>query len=548
VTVAASSAKVENFIVTDIAGLYTLNPLSLEEKASAEYILSHKEAVFLQVMECGYVERALKLTAEFIERGIYPVIILTKRKDFLRRGGRIDIDKFSSSLGLPVFFSEDFSLNKIPKAIGRVKTPLRAEGYFKADYAPSAAERLLAKGYISIPFFLAFTAFVFFMCFAPCSPACVIKNFIESGAFALSQSVKEKIPSHFAGGFIGDCLISGFGNLLGFVPQIFFLFAFILLFEESGFMSYAAYALDDFLKIFGLNGRAVFSMITGFGCTAVAVASARGQQSEEMKKRTVAAMQLSPCSARMPVVMILLSSAAERPFIFAACLYSMNIILSVLFASLFKKGEKEELFLELPPLCAPNLYSCLKSLLFQTGRFIIKISTVTLGFMSAAWLLSSFDFSFHICAYGESVLADICREITFIFRPLGVDDWRITFALLSGLAAKENIAGVLAMFYPYGVELSADVLSALSVFVMLCPPCMASFAATAAETSKRFACALFFLQLAFSLAFAAFIRQCFFFKFIAPVALVVIFIIPLGKYSYERILCKRKHNAEDFYR
>lgn len=549
VTVSSSTKRVGENVVTDLPGLYALDTLSMEESVSADYILSHRSAVFVQVIECSALKRSLKLTKDLIENGIYPIIVLTKRKYFYRKGGKIDICALSSAIGLPVYFFEDFNLSDALKAKRGYKEWGEIKGYEEADYSLSKAERILAKGYVAIPVFFLVICLIFYLCFAPGSIGMFVKNKISEVLGLFSDILREKISSPFVEGFVCDCIIGSVGNVLGFLPQLALLFGFLIALEESGFMSFVAFSLDDFLKFVGLNGRAVFSIVMGFGCTAASVISTRGQQIKSVQRRTVVAMQFIPCSARLPVLLTLLSSLSRNPFIFVVCLYAMNIIISVFVSSVMKGGEREELFLEIPPLCLPNALSCLKSLLFRLNQFIIKVATVMLGFMAGVWLLSSVNFRFSACAYEESILASVSKALSFLFRPMGVDDWRITLALFSGLAAKENIAGVLAMFYPEGLALPVETLSAVTVFVMLCPPCVSCLSATIGEIGKKAALSITAIQLVFSLLFSYFVRFCFMKGFLSAAWIIVaILLLILGKNIYEGISRKRKNNFKKIYR
>ena len=119
-----------------------------------------------------------------------------------------------------------------------------------------------------------------------------------------------------------------------------------------------------------------------------------------------------------------------------------------------------------------------------------KMATVMLAFFVASWLLSSFDFSFRFCAAEESMLAHLCGGLKWLFAPIGMGDWRIAYAALSGLIAKENVAGTLELFFPV-LPFGARSAFALAVFVLASSPCISALAAAARElgAGRALACA-----------------------------------------------------------
>lgn len=555
VTVGSFSKEAKGYLFTDLPGIYSLNAFSLEEKLSASYIRNHRNAVFLNVVDGRNPSRALRFTQELVKEGIRPIIVLSKLS---RSGGgaKKAVASLSLKTGLPVVAAEEFSADGLPALIERANRCSPSLKGFTEDAGGekttslSKAEKILLNPCVSLIFFLALFTLAFFIAFADGMAGVRMKEGLERGVAFLNARLAENIPYEIPKRFICDCVIASLGGVLGFLPQIAILYLFLILLEESGLLSYAAFAFDGFFARFGLNGRAAFSMFMGFGCTAAAVCTARGQEDQNILKRTALAMQYIPCSARLPVVLTLISSFSENSFIAVMTLYTLNIAVCVV-AAYFLKGKKEDVFLlEIPPLSRPDFFVCLKSLLFQLKQFIIKVGTVMLAFLIAVWLLSSFSFSFRPCVYEESMLAFVCGKIKFILYPMGITDWKMTLAALSGLAAKENIAGVLAMFYPNGLNLSPSSAAAFSVFVMLCPPCVSAFSATVKEIGKRAACLSFVVQTALSLAFSYavyFLLNGGVLPLIMALLLVALF-LPLKRLIYERICRKRKRHVKKFYR
>ncbi len=474
--------------VCDLPGIYSLDALSMEEKVSRDYIAAEKDATVLFVAECAGLERALPLFFD-VARGRRAAVILTKRKQFLRGGGAIDREGFSRMLGVPVLFAEERHfkeklsniLQKMPiSASGKGNIPcLPPDLYRPPKEELSKADRFFLNGLFCVPLFVGLMLLVFFLTFAPGLVGDTLKGAVEDFFSEFLGSYAAKIPSPVVRSLVKDGFLAGLGSVLCFLPQIAMLFLFLIAFEESGLMSRLAYLTDGLFSKVGLNGRAVFSLLMGFGCTAAAVLTTRGLDDKKMQRRAILCLPYIPCSAKLPVFLTLTSSFFEDPFPAVVVLYLIGIGLSLLAARLLR-GKQPPFLMELAPLQIPDPVFVLKGLLFQIKQFIIKTATVILAFLLLSWALSSFDFSFRLVSAEESMLAHICGGLKWLFAPAGMGDWRIAYAALSGIIAKENVAGAITMFFgefPYGFESAA----AFAVFMLTCSPCVSAVAATARE-------------------------------------------------------------------
>ncbi|MDE5548044.1 MAG: hypothetical protein K2J30_03515, partial [Clostridia bacterium] len=301
---------------------------------------------------------------------------------------------------------------------------------------------------------------------------------------------------------------------------------------------------DGFFGKLGLNGRADFSLLMGFGCTSAAILTTRGLDDKKIQRRVVACLPYVPCSAKLPVFLTLAASFSPNPFLAAAGLYALGILLSVGAAFLLRGKDKAPFVMELAPLQIPRPLFVLKSLLFQLKQFIIKVATIVLAFFMLSWLLSSFDFSFHLCSTEESMLATLCGGLRFLFAPIGMNDWKIAYAALSGLIAKENVAGALSMFYG-GFPYSAASGFAFATFMLACSPCVSAIAATSRELGAKRAIA----YAAFQTVSALLLSYLVYFALLGGVVTVIV--VPvlvaggiIGRKVYERIRRKRGKHPE----
>ncbi len=547
----------EAFTAVDLPGVYSLAGMSMEEKYTRDYLFSHGEGTVVFVSECGGIERSLALFLALLRKGRTGMLVLTKKKLFERAGGKLNAEELEKRLGAPVLVTEGLRGGRLKEAFFRKlrsaaknAPAISAEDALKDIYAPvreglSRADRLLCNGFFCVPLFLALLLFTFFLTFAPGLPGDALKSGIEWLFGDLFAGWAEGIPSPVARGFVTDGILSGLGGVLCFLPQIAILFLILTIMEESGFLSRLAMLSDPFFAKLGLNGRAVFSLLMGFGCTAAAMLTTRGLDDRKIQRRVLLCLPYIPCSAKLPVFLTLGASFFSNPFWAVVALYALGVAFSALAALLLRGEQNPSFVMELAPLQLPSPLFTLKSLLFQLKQFIIKVATVVLAFFLLSWLLSSFDFSFRFCSIEESMLAKLCGGLKFLFAPIGMGDWKIAYAALSGLIAKENVAGALAMFYG-GFPYSAASGFAFAFFLLLCSPCVSAIAACARETGwKRALC-----YAAFQTGSALLASYLVYFVlsggavFVVPAGIAAVPLVIFGKKIIERIRRKRGNHPE----
>ncbi len=489
VTVDVLEGKMQkrDIVVADIPGVYSAEGRSLEEKFACRYLSERPDAALLFVAEYANIERTVPLIAELTKGGRRCALALTKRKTFEREGGFADIAAISARLGIAVFPAEGKYEEKVAAIVKgeavRVPAADLSDLCRPVREGLSRADRLLMNGWFGIPLFFMLLFSAFFFTFAKGSLGDLMKRGVEWIFSDLLAGYCEAIPSAAVRSLLRDGILRSTGSVLCFLPQIALLHLFLILLEESGLLSRLAVLTDGFFSAVGLSGRAVFSLLMGFGCTAAAVTTTRGLDDRRMQRRVILCLPYLSCSAKLPVYLALSASFFRNPFLAVSLLYVLGAGVSLCVALFFK--EKTSPFLaELAPLQLPRPLFVAKSLLFQIKQFIMKVATVILAFFLASWLLSSFDFSFTFCTVERSMLATLCGGLKFLFAPIGMNDWRIAYAALSGLVAKENVAGAIAMFYGAFPYSGASAFS-FAVFILTCSPCVSAIAATARELGAR---------------------------------------------------------------
>lgn len=486
---------------TDVPGMYSFNGYTMEEQSAAEEI---KQAdIIIDVVDSLTLESGLHLTKKLCGLNKNVVVYLTKTEKLAARGGWVDVQKLSQYLGVPVLNCPPEQLKKAveednflyPVKDGKIAF---AEAYYGGNRNLSRAEKLFFNKYFSLFFFVLFLTFTFFVTFHPAMPGARVKALTEELiCVKLSGAICAHMQSEALASFIGEGVIGGVGGVLSFIPQITLLYFALIILDESGVSSALSFATDGLFEKVGLSGRAAFSLVSGFGCTAAAIATTRGYSSESSRRKTIAVLPFIPCGAKMPLFLTFLSPLFSNPFPAICALYFSGVALAIAVSAAIK-GDKEGLISEVAPICVPRPQAVLKKLFFQVKSFIIKISTYVFAFCTVSWLLSHFSFTQGYCAPQDSILGFISRLITPLFAPMGISDWRLAYAAVTGFAAKENVAATIAMLIPEGLSLGFAPTMAFCVFFLVCPACVSAFAASVKEIGFARTLKYNLLQLAFA--------------------------------------------------
>ena len=521
----------------DLAGLYSFNSYTQEESFTKKKLEEESFDGIFFLIDALSIRRSLYLLQEVQTLHKNICVIITMVDLLHKRGGYIQEAELAKRLNLPVFAinaHDKKDISKIFAAIqgGRFPTlpnkdvaqqdsnsitgNILQDIYNQGEYRESKLSKVLYNPYLSLPIFFAILLLILFVAFAPYMLGDFLKGCIESffedivaGSWLLSIfNGQETIL--FA--FLNNIIVS-IGGLLAFVPQIAILFLALNFLEESGYISTLAFMTDGFFQKLGLTGRTVFSILMGFGCTAVAVLTTRGLENKEIQKRTIAIMPYIACSAKLPILTAIASSFFPNyTFLTIIAMYFGGVLLALVCAIIVKKiyKTKEEFVLELANLQMPRLKILLKNVLYNCLQFIKKIMTLVLAFLMLMWLLSSFTITFQYVGEGSegSMLYYIGQGVKVLFYPMGIFDWRVTVAAISGIIAKENVAGLLTQFFGTNLAGAMTVQSAIAftVFMMTVTPCVTAIASVIKELGFKTGMYFTFTQLgiAFILSYLAY--------------------------------------------
>ena len=377
-------------------------------------------------------------------------------------------------------------------------------------------DKILTGKYTAIPSFIAIMALVFWLTFNVIGAW--LQELLELGIDKLTATFDTFLANvgvnDVLHGLIIDGIFSGVGSVLSFLPIIVTLFFFLSLMEDSGYIARVAFVMDKLLRKIGLSGRSIVPMLIGFGCTVPAVMSTRTLPSERDRKMTILLTPFMSCTAKLPIYAFFVNAFfPDHGAIIMIGLYLLGIVLAILIAFIYKgtlfKGEAVPFVMELPDYRMPGAKNVAQLLWEKAKDFLQKAFSIILIATVVVWLLQSFDLHFNLVSESrDSILAMISGLFVPILSPVGLGDWRICTALISGFMAKESVVSTLEVLFGANVETAISTLSAASllVFSLLYTPCVAAVASIKRELGTKWALAVVLWQCAVAWGAALIVR------------------------------------------
>jgi ferrous iron transport protein B len=334
------------------------------------------------------------------------------------------------------------------------------------------------------------------------------QGLLESGIDVLTEKVDSSLQEADVNSTIHDLLIdgifSGVGSVLSFLPIIVTLFFFLSMLEDSGYIARVAFFMDKLLRKIGLSGRSIVPLLIGFGCSVPAVMATRTLPSERDRKMTILLTPFMSCTAKLPIYAFFVSAFFPKyGGLVMTGLYLLGILTGILAAYIFKgtlfRGEAVPFVMELPNYRMPAAKNVIQLLWEKAKDFLQRAFSVILVASVLVWFLQGFDIQLNKVDNAEdSILAMAVGAIAPLMKPIGLGDWRILTALVSGFMAKESVVSTLQVLYTDGVDSVMTSLTAASilVFSLLYTPCVAAVAAIKRELGKKWAAAVVVWQCA----------------------------------------------------
>ena len=612
VTVEKKEGKLKghkDVVLTDLPGIYSLSPYTLEEVVARNYILQEKPDAIINIVDGTNIERNLYLTTQILELGI-PVIMAVNMMDIVEKNGdTIHIDKLKKKLGCEVvtisalkgtgiteaankavsiaqshrkvtpvhefcdkaeeiigavenkltgvvpeeqkrFFAikllerddkiieqmntsvnvsaeikemedefdddtESIITNEryvyISSIIGQCVTKARKDKLSTSD----KIDRIVTNRWLALPIFAVVMFIVYYVSVTTVGAFVtdwtndvlfgeIIPPAVESGLNAIGCAA-------WLQGLILDGIVAGVGAVLGFVPQMLVLFAFLAFLESCGYMARVAFIMDRIFRKFGLSGKSFIPMLIGSGCGVPGVMASRTIENDRDRKMTIMTTTFVPCGAKLPIIaMIAGAFFGNSGWVSTSC-YFVGIAAIICSGIILKKtkmfaGDPAPFVMELPAYHWPTVSNILRSMWERGWSFIKKAGTIILLSTIILWFLMSFGWeggSFGMVEeLNESILSKIGTAIAWIFAPLGWtkagEGWKMAVAAVTGLIAKENVVATFGMLYGFaevaedGAEIWGNLAAAMTpiaaygflVFNLLCAPCFAAMGAIKREMNN----------------------------------------------------------------
>lgn len=366
-----------------------------------------------------------------------------------------------------------------------LKVGLKIDSSVARDYRSRLDRVLTHKVWGYVIFFL--ILFVIFQSIFEWSK--IPMDFIDTSFASLSTLAAEELPAGVLTNLISQGIIPGIGGILIFIPQIAFLFMFISILEESGYMSRVVFLMDKIMRKFGLSGKSVVPLISGTACAIPAIMATRNIENWKERLITILVTPFTTCSARLPVYAIIIALVIPDNRVFGflnmqgmtlMLLYLLGFGMAIFSAYILNKilkiKGKTYFVVEMPNYKLPlfknvgiNVIEKTKAFIFGAGKIILAISIV-LWFLASYGPGEKFNNAEKIVTENtmnnplpesefENAVASQKLENSYIgimgkaiepaISPLGYD-WKIGIAIISSFAAREVFVGTLATIYSVG--------------------------------------------------------------------------------------------------
>ena len=559
-----------DLIAVDLPGAYSMSPFTSEESVTSTYIQNERPDAIVNIVDATNLSRSLFFTTQLLELGIPMVVALNKSDINEKKQTVIDAALLSRKLGCPVVEtvstgSGNEGLAEVVKAAVNLLGKEQKAPYEQGDVdltskaAVEAADRkrfefvnkivsrvetrkvftrdtniqdkideIITHPVVGLPIF----ALVMFLVFQ-ISQAWLGVWIAEGYEFASGASIpglvtlidlfKEWIASMldvaganaFLAALLTEGIIGGVSAVVGFLPLVMVMYFLIALLEDCGYMARATVVLDPIFKKVGLSGKSVIPFVVGTGCAIPGVMAARTIRNERERNATAMLAPFMPCGAKLPVIALFAGAFFGDASWVGTLMYFAGIVLILLGALLVNKiaghnVRKSYFIIELPEYKFPSMKRAALSMLSRGWSYIVKAGTVILLCNAVVYIMQSFDWQLQLVEEGmesTSILASIAGPMAVVLVPIvGITAWQLAAAAVTGLIAKENVVGTLAVCYGLSNLIDTEALemaegagsevaavfgltkvAALSylMFNLFTPPCFAALGAMNAEIKSR---------------------------------------------------------------
>ncbi len=226
-------------------------------------------------------------------------------------------------------------------------------------------------------------------------------DFIDESFASASEWVKDTLPPGMLTNLIAEGVLSGIGGIVIFIPQIAFLFLFISLLEESGYMSRVVFLMDRIMRPFGLSGKSVVPLISGTACAIPAVMATRTIENWKERLITILVTPFTTCSARLPVYLIIISLVIPEGRFLGLGYQALTLMLLYLIGfgaaiisamalnKVLKIKSRTFFVVEMPSYKLPLLKNVAYTVWEKTKSFVFGAGKIILAISIILWFLGS---------------------------------------------------------------------------------------------------------------------------------------------------------------
>ena len=550
-----------DLVAVDLPGAYSIAAFTSEESVTSTYIKTENPDVIVNIVDATNLSRSLFFTTQLLELGIPMVVALNKADINERKKTVIDVTALSKCLGCPVVetvSTDDEGLETVihaavsqvgktqraPYTQGRcdmtdklaVREADRKRFAFVNDLVSKVETRsvltknrtihdvidgILLNRFLGIPIFAAVMFLVFQISQAWVGPWIAEGYEFENGTVipglvTLIDLFKEWVAGLLEGGhpflvaLLTEGIIGGVSAVVGFLPLVMVMYFLIALLEDCGYMARVTVALDPIFKKVGLSGKSVIPFVIGTGCAIPGVMACRTIRDDRERRATAMLAPFMPCGAKLPVIALFAGAFFKDASWVGTLMYFVGIVIILLGALLVNaitgtKGRKSFFIMELPEYKLPSVKRASLSMLQRGWSYIVKAGTVILLCNAVVYIMQSFNWNLQLVgdAADASILATVAKPVGYLLVPIvGYHAWQLAAAAVTGMIAKENVVGTLAVCYAFAVNEDLEAASGSEVaaamvgmtkiaalaylmFNLFTPPCFAALGAMNAELQSK---------------------------------------------------------------
>ncbi|HWV13942.1 MAG TPA: ferrous iron transporter B [Cellvibrio sp.] len=557
--------------ILDLPGTYSLFVTSPDEQVARDMILGSiagetRPDILVAVIDATNLRLGLRLVMELKTLNRPMVVALNQMDAAAARGISVNTAGLARDIGIPVVETvavnrqgvdklrsilADYASQPLPEGTQRL-TPgenniaelnrddsieelyqkietIVANNVIQPHEFPRWQDRLDALVMHPILGLVVLFSILLFMFNAVFAWATPIADLIDAGFGTLGEWIGATLPDGILKNFLVEGLIAGVGGVLVFLPQIIILFFFILLLEDTGYLTRAAFLLDRPMRGLGISGRSFIPLLSSFACAVPGIMSTRTISDPRERFITIMIAPLMTCSARLPVYALIIGAFIPEKTVWGIfnqqgltlfALYLAGVVSAAIIAWIMRRNQAREefpLLLELPSYRWPMAYHLLMGLQERVWIFLRRVGTIILSLSILIWFLCTYP-----GAPADATLPEI--EYSFagqlgafmqpLFAPLGFS-WQMCIALIPAMGAREVAVSALATVYAVsnenldtalGVALqhswSLPIALAYLAWFVYAPQCISTIAVVRRETNSAKATAFFTVYL-FALAYFA---------------------------------------------